>query len=79
SCAMGILVHRSFPNETANGVLVTRNIYREKYAGITVNVQKGDASVVKPDAGVTCDEFYTHNFNGLGLLNSDYRSTSSLN
>lgn len=79
SCAMGVLVHRSFPDETANGVLVTRNLYRDKYAGITVNVQLGEESVVKPEPGVTCDEFYCHNFNGFGSFVVDYRSTSSLN
>ena len=80
SCAMGILVHRSFPDELANGVLITKNIYRKEYQGITVNVQKGEASVVKPDNGVTCDEFYCHNFNYLdNKLSVDYRSTSSLN
>ncbi|KFC18115.1 PEP/pyruvate-binding domain-containing protein [Epilithonimonas lactis] len=80
SCAMGILVHRSFPDELANGVLITKNIYRKEYKGITVNVQKGEESVVKPEIGVTCDEFYVHNFNYLdNKLSVDYRSTSSLN
>ncbi|MNU13597.1 phosphoenolpyruvate synthase [compost metagenome] len=79
SCAMGVLVHRSFPDEKANGVLVTRNLYRDQYAGITVNVQLGEESVVKPEPGVTCDEFYCHNFNGFGSFVVDYRSTSSLN
>ncbi|MCD9855706.1 PEP/pyruvate-binding domain-containing protein [Epilithonimonas sp. JDS] len=80
SCAMGILVHRSFPDELANGVLITKNIYRKEYQGITVNVQKGEESVVKPEIGVTCDEFYVHNFNFLdNKLSVDYRSTSSLN
>lgn len=78
SCAMGVLVHRSFPDEKANGVLVTRNLYRDRYAGITVNVQLGEESVVKPEPGVTCDEFYCHNFNGFGSFVVDYRSTSSL-
>jgi len=79
SCAMGVLVHRSFPDEKANGVLVTRNLYRDRYAGITVNVQLGEESVVKPEPDVTCDEFYCHNFNGFGSFVVDYRSTSSLN
>jgi pyruvate,water dikinase len=80
SGAMGILVHRSFPDELANGVLITKNIYREKYAGITVNVQKGENSVVKPEEGITCDEFYAHSFNISGYkMSVDYRSTSNLN
>ncbi|WP_435524912.1 PEP/pyruvate-binding domain-containing protein [Chryseobacterium indoltheticum] len=76
SCAMGVLVHRSFPDEKANGVLVTRNLYRNQYVGITVNVQLGEESVVKPEPGVTCDEFYCHTFNGFGSFVVDYRSTS---
>lgn len=79
SCAMGVLVHHSFPDEKANGVLVTKNMYRDKYDGITVNVQLGEESVVKPEPGITCDEFYGHNFNGFGSFVVDYRSTSSLN
>ncbi|MFC6267626.1 PEP/pyruvate-binding domain-containing protein [Frigoriflavimonas asaccharolytica] len=80
SGAMGILIHRSFPDELANGVLITKNIYREKYKGITVNVQKGENSVVMPDDGVTCDEFYAHNFNIDNYkISVDYRSTSNLN
>jgi len=79
SCAMGVLVHRSFPDEKANGVLVTKNMYRDKYTGITVNVQLGEESVVKPEPGMTCDEFYCHNFNSFGSFVVDYRSTSSLN
>lgn len=79
SCAMGVLVHRSFPDEKANGVLVSKNLYRSQYDGITVNVQLGEESVVKPEPGVTCDEFYCHNFNSLGSFVVDYRSTSSLN
>jgi hypothetical protein len=79
SCAMGVLVHRSFPDEIANGVLVSKNLYRNQYDGITVNVQLGEESVVKPEPNVTCDEFYCHNFNGFGSFVVDYRSTSSLN
>lgn len=79
SCAMGVLVHRSFPDEKVNGVLVSKNLYRSQYSGITVNVQLGEESVVKPEPGVTCDEFYCHNFNLLGSFVVDYRSTSSLN
>lgn len=54
--AMGILVHRSFPQEEANGVLITKNIYRESYGGMTINVQVGDVPVVNPPQGVSCDQ-----------------------
>lgn len=54
---MGILVHRSFPDEIANGVAVTANLYRSYFPGFTVNVQKGEISVVSPDEGIVCDQF----------------------
>lgn len=54
--AMGILVHRSFPNEIANGVAITKNIYRESRLGFVINVQVGNESVVDPKPGVVCDQ-----------------------
>tara|TARA_B100000809_G_scaffold266090_2_gene327292 strand:- start:692 stop:2617 length:1926 start_codon:yes stop_codon:yes gene_type:complete len=54
--AMGILVHRSFPNEIANGVAITKNIYRDSKLGVVINVQVGNKSVVDPKSGVTCDQ-----------------------
>lgn len=55
--AMGILVHRSFPNEQVNGVALTKNIYRRNSNGFLINAQLGNESVVKPKPGVTCDQF----------------------
>jgi len=55
--AMGILVHRSFPNEAVNGVAITTNLYRDNYLGFVVNAQKGDESVVQPQKGIECDQF----------------------
>lgn len=54
--AMGILVHRSFPEEFANGVAITKNLYRDRDAGFVINVQIGEVSVVSPPAGVDCDQ-----------------------
>ena len=54
--AMGVLIHRSFPEEEANGVVITKNVYRPNYTGISVNVQFGDISVVEPEEGVVCDQ-----------------------
>lgn len=54
--AMGILVHRSFPEEEANGVVITKNMYRPDYEGMTINVQIGDVPVVDPPEGITCDQ-----------------------
>jgi len=57
---MALLVHHNFPDEEANGVAVTGNIYEP--TGVDpayyVNVQwGGDVEVVAPPAGVTSDEF----------------------
>jgi len=80
--AMGVLVHRSFPDELANGVVITKNIFRENFSGITVNVQKGENSVVKPEKGEVCEQFIVYHFNE-GKTESDfdvdYTSNSNLN
>ncbi|MEM6804011.1 MAG: PEP/pyruvate-binding domain-containing protein, partial [Bacteroidota bacterium] len=55
SCAMGILVHRSFPDEDANGVLLTRNLYNQNH-GFIINVQYKEYSIVFPEAGVLHDQ-----------------------
>lgn len=55
SCAMGILVHRSFPDEDANGVLLTRNLYNQNH-GFIVNVQYKEYSIVFPEAGILHDQ-----------------------
>lgn len=55
-CAMGLLVHRGFPDERANGVAITKNLYRPDYYGFVINVQAGETSVVSPPPGVECDQ-----------------------
>ncbi|MFK7953324.1 MAG: PEP/pyruvate-binding domain-containing protein, partial [Ekhidna sp.] len=55
SCAMGILVHRSFPDEDANGVLVTKNLYNEN-PGFIINVQYKEESIVFPEPGTIHDQ-----------------------
>ncbi|MFV8751542.1 PEP/pyruvate-binding domain-containing protein [Nannocystaceae bacterium ST9] len=59
---MALLVHRSFPDEEANGVALTANIFDQSGAepGFYINVQEGEASVVKPDPGVTTDQLIYH-------------------
>ena len=69
SIAMGVLVHRSFPNEKANGVAITKNLYRKSYLGSVINVQVGDASVVKPENGVTCDQVICYSGSSSKLYN----------
>lgn len=82
SIAMGVLVHRSFPDELANGVVITKNIFRKNFSGITVNVQKGENSVVKPEKGEISEQFVAYHFNS-GTdetdFDVDYTSNSNLN
>ncbi|KAB2909157.1 MAG: hypothetical protein F9K40_03985 [Kofleriaceae bacterium] len=55
---MALLVHRSFPEEEANGVALTNNPYDTSglNPALYVNVQLGGESVVLPPAGVTTDQ-----------------------
>lgn len=59
---MSLLVHRSFPEEEANGVALTANIFDQSGAepGFYINVQEGSPSVVKPDPGITTDQLIYH-------------------
>jgi hypothetical protein len=56
---MALLVHRSFPQEEANGVALTNNPFDK--TGIDpafyVNVQVGELSVVQPVPGTSTEEF----------------------
>jgi hypothetical protein len=56
SVKMGILVHRSFPSEKYNGVAITSNLLRPDFIGVTVNLQKGENSVVEPEPGVQAEQ-----------------------
>lgn len=80
---MGILVHRAFPDEMANGVAISKNLYRPNYPGFTISVQKGEESVVNPKKGVICDHFIGYIKNDLEHSNKelmiDWISKSSIN
>jgi hypothetical protein len=66
--AMALLVHTNFPDEEANGVAVTNNIFDTSgnAPGFYVNVQYGGTfEVVHPPAGITSDSFlYLYSFPG---------------
>ena len=64
SVGMALLCHRSFPNESANGVALTANIFDTSglEPGFYINVQKGGASVVLPEPGITTDQIIYHYF-----------------
>jgi hypothetical protein len=55
--AMALLVHPSFPDEEANGVALTANMFDATQPGFYINVQIGGTSVVLPEAGITADSF----------------------
>lgn len=59
---MALLVHHSFPNEEANGVALTANLFDPSglEPGFYVNCQLGGVSVVQPPQGVTTDQFVYH-------------------
>lgn len=79
SCAMGILVHRSFPDEDANGVAITSNPYNSNH-GFVVNVQIGEHSIVDPEPGVLHDQviLYTFSLNGQDPYTYEYIVNSNL-
>ncbi len=80
--AMGILVHRAFGTEEANGVAITKDLYRSGYPAFTINIQKGENSVVLPKNDEVPEQFlikftsFTGPSNDIAL---DYISHSSLN
>jgi len=55
--AMGILVNKAFGTEEANGVAITKNLYRNNYPAFTVNVQKGEESIVQPNDNIRAEQF----------------------
>jgi hypothetical protein len=54
---MGVAVHEAFPDEAANGVLVTQNIADPTTLGMYVNVQQGETSVTNPEGGALPEIF----------------------
>jgi hypothetical protein len=81
SAAMAILVHRAFPDEDANGVAITGNIYLPLLTAYTVNVQIKEVSVVSPPQGVIADQFLFHLASNDAFENPaiEYISKSNIN
>ncbi len=78
SIAMGILVHRSFPDEDANGVVITKNLYNVNH-GFTFNVQFKEISIVQPEPGIIHDQILVYTFNLQGQSYTiDYLSKSNV-
>lgn len=56
--AMAVLVHPAFPEERANGVVISRNLEDLTRGDMyTFNVQLGEAAVTNPAPGVASDQF----------------------
>lgn len=77
--AMSILVHEAFGTEDVNGVVVTKNLYRESDESFVINAQKGEVAIVAGEDSSTAElsilsKSYTDN-----VLYNDYISYSSLN
>ncbi len=54
---MGVAVHPAYPDEAANGVLITRNLADPTIAGFYVNVQAGEVAVTNPEVGAIPEVF----------------------
>ena len=54
---MGVAVNQAFPDEAANGVLITQNIADPLVAGMYVNVQVGEVPVTNPENGAVPEVF----------------------
>lgn len=54
---MGVAVSRAYPDEDANGVLLTQNIADPTVAGVYVNVQLGEVPVTNPVGGAIPEVF----------------------
>jgi hypothetical protein len=65
SVAMAVLVHRSFPDEAANGVVITQNLYNQYNPGFTINVQVGEISITNPEEGYTSDQIIRYTFDNI--------------
>ncbi len=65
---MGILVHRSFPDEDANGVIVTKNLYNINH-GYVFNVQYKEYSIVYPEKDILHDQIIVYT---ISLEDNDY-------
>ena len=50
---MGVLVHPAYRDETANGVLVTADMFGDRPNAVTFNLQPGDLPVTNPEGGHT--------------------------
>jgi hypothetical protein len=62
---MAVLVHRSFPGEAANGVVITKNLYNIYNPAYTINAQDGELSITNPEGGYTSDQIILYTFDDI--------------
>lgn len=74
---MGVLVSRAYPDEDANGVLVTTNLAEPGESGFTVNVQPGELSVTNATGGAFPEVLVLHRRPFLGSWRIDRLQASS--
>jgi hypothetical protein len=82
--AMAVLVHQAYDNEIANGVAITKNLYRHYDFGFVINIQKDEEEVVSPKPGIVCEQVISYMNNGYADFynknrSADWISYSSLN
>ncbi len=65
SVAMAVLVHRSFPNEAANGVVITENLYNPYNPGFIINAQAGEISITNPEGDYIPDQIIRYTFDDI--------------
>ncbi|MCX6182795.1 MAG: hypothetical protein NT150_12800 [Bacteroidetes bacterium] len=63
SVAMAVLVHRNFPHEDANGVVITSNPYNATLPAYIINVQQGELAVVGNAKDTLADQIIFYLFN----------------
>jgi pyruvate,water dikinase len=71
TCMMGILVHRSFPQELINGVAITANLYRPGFPGYTISLQQGNTSVVQPPPGARAEQLVLMEDNDIRIVGEE--------
>ncbi|MCP4111983.1 MAG: hypothetical protein GY749_41720 [Desulfobacteraceae bacterium] len=77
SVRMGVAVHQAFPEEEANGVLITQNIADPAVMGFYINVQLGEASVTNPEDGNLPEVFsIMQRGGGIEIIRQRYSSLS---
>ncbi len=75
--AMGVLLHPSFPDESANGVAVTRNVFDPAWPGFYINAQVGEDLVTSPEPGSIPDQLLVSAIGPEGENEVQYIRTSN--